>query len=135
MIEHPPGAETQWDLAGLARPAPRVGVGLPGASAGRVAGLLGPVAGLLSASMDQPHLVEGLDPVGRALGGVTGPWRFDRMATVCHPDTGRVSASFAGVAKHYGVQVDIRWPRPGTGRGRASVQSGDALLSKQVPLV
>jgi hypothetical protein len=51
--------------------------------------------------MDQPHLVEGLDRVSRALGGVTRSWRFDRMATVCHPDTGRLTASFAGVAKHY----------------------------------
>lgn len=29
------------------------------------------------------------------------------MATVCHPDSGRVTASFAAVAKHYGVHVDI----------------------------
>ena len=35
--------------------------------------------------MDQPHLVEGLDRITRGLGGVTKQWRFDRMATVCHP--------------------------------------------------
>jgi len=27
------------------------------------------------------------------------------MATVCHPGTGQVTASFAAVAKHYGVSV------------------------------
>ena len=34
-----------------------------------------------------------------------GVWRFDRMATVCDPGSGRVTAWFAGVAKHYGVAV------------------------------
>jgi hypothetical protein len=67
--------------------------------------------------MDQPHLVDGLDGVTRGLGGVSGSWRFDRMATVCHPDTGRVSASFAGVAKHYGVTVAICPPRSGHRKG------------------
>ena len=44
-------------------------------------------------------------------------WRFDRMATVCHPDTGRDTASFAGVAKHYGVAVAICPPRAGHRKG------------------
>jgi hypothetical protein len=39
------------------------------------------------------------------------------MATVCHPDTGRVTASFAGVAKHYGVRVAICPPRAGHRKG------------------
>jgi hypothetical protein len=38
--------------------------------------------------MDQPHLIDALDRVTRALGGVTRDWRFDRMATVISPDTG-----------------------------------------------
>jgi len=42
-----------------------------------------------------------LDRVARALGGLTRDWRFDRMATVVSPETGRVSASFAAIAKHY----------------------------------
>ena len=67
--------------------------------------------------MDQPHLIDGLDRITRALGGVTHSWRFDRMATVCHPDTGRVTASFAGVAKHYGVAVSICPPRAGHRKG------------------
>ena len=44
--------------------------------------------GYLSAVMDQPHLVEGLDRITRGLGGLTRQWRFDRMATVCHPRLG-----------------------------------------------
>ena len=44
-------------------------------------------------------------------------WRFDRMATVCHPGTGRVTASFAAVAKHYGVSVAICPPRRGNRKG------------------
>jgi len=67
--------------------------------------------------MDQPHLIDGLDRVSRALGGVTTAWRFDRMATVCHPDTGRVTGSFARVAKHYAVQVAICPPRSGHRKG------------------
>ena len=71
----------------------------------------------LSPSEDQPHLVAGLDRVTRGLGGVTRVWRFDRMATVCDPGSGRVTASFAGVAKHYGVSVAICPPRRGNRKG------------------
>jgi hypothetical protein len=67
--------------------------------------------------MTQPHLVDGLDRVCRRLGGLTQTWRFDRMATVCHPESGRVSASFAGVTKHYGVAVAICPPRAGNRKG------------------
>jgi hypothetical protein len=67
--------------------------------------------------MDQPHLVAALDRVVRGLGGVSRVWRFDRMATVCDPGSGRVTASFAGVAKHYGVSVAICPPRRGNRKG------------------
>jgi hypothetical protein len=39
-------------------------------------------------------------------------WRFDRMSTVYRPGSGRVTASFAAVAKLYGVGVDICLPVP-----------------------
>ncbi len=39
------------------------------------------------------------------------------MATVVSPDTGRVSASFAAVAKHYGVMVKPCPPRHGNRKG------------------
>ena len=73
--------------------------------------------GYLSPVMDQPHLVEGLDRITRGLGGVTKQWRFDRMATVCHPGSGRISATFSGVAKHYGVMIKICPPRAGHRKG------------------
>lgn len=64
-----------------------------------------------------PHLVDGLDTVSRALGGLSKTWRFDRMATVANPATGRITAGFAGVAKHYGVQVALCPPRRGNRKG------------------
>lgn len=67
--------------------------------------------------MTQPHLVDCLDRVSRTLGGLTHTWRFDRMATVCDPGSGRVTASFAGVAKHYGITVAICPPRRGNRKG------------------
>src|SRR3954454_9096629 len=39
------------------------------------------------------------------------------MATVCHPGSGKVTASFAAVAKHYGVSVAICPPRRGNRKG------------------
>ena len=67
--------------------------------------------------MEQPQLIDALHRVSAALGGLTRDWRFDRMATVCHPATGKVSASFAAVAKHYGVSVVICPPRRGNRKG------------------
>jgi len=55
--------------------------------------------------------------VARGLGGVTRVWRFDPMATVCDPGSGRVTAPFAGVAKHYGVAVAICPARRGNRKG------------------
>ena len=112
-----PGDETQWDWPEL-----------PGLSAawgwGKTAHLLvgslahsGKWRGYLAPSEDQPHLVAGLDRITRGLGGCTRVWRFDRMATVCDPGSGRVTASFAGVAKHYGVSVAICPPRRANRKG------------------
>jgi hypothetical protein len=39
------------------------------------------------------------------------------MATVCDPGSGRVTVSFAGAAKHYGVAVAICPPRRGNRKG------------------
>jgi hypothetical protein len=72
---------------------------------------------VLQEATDLAHLVDGLDRVARRLGGLTRRWRFDRMATVCSPTTGRLQASFAGVAKHYGVGVDLCPARHGNRKG------------------
>jgi len=117
VIEHPPGAETQWDWLDLPDPPAAWGWGK---TAHLLVGSLahsGRWRAVLSPSMDQPHLIDALDRVTRGLGGLTAGWRFDRMATVCHPDSGRVTASFAGVAKHYGVSVSICPARSGHRKG------------------
>ncbi len=117
IIPHEPGDETQWDWLDLPDP--------PASwEWGRTARLLvgslahsGKWRASLEPTTDQPHLVAGLDRVPRALGGVSKTWRFDRMATVCDPGSGRVTASFAGVAKHYSVAVAICPPRRGNRKG------------------
>jgi len=117
VIDHPPGEETQWDWVELPDPPPAWGWGK---TAHLLVGALshsGRWRAVLCESEDQPHLIDGLDRVTRALGGVSRDWRFDRMATVISPSTGRVSASFAAVAKHYGVAVRPCPPRRGNRKG------------------
>ena len=117
IIDHPAGEETQFDWLEL--PDPPAGWGL----AGSVHLLVGSLAhssrwrAVLAESEDQPHLIEALDGVVRRLGGVSRYWRFDRMATVCHPGSGRVTASFAAVAKHYGAGVKVCPSRRGQRKG------------------
>jgi len=117
IIDHPPGAETQFDWLEL--PDPPAGWGW-GGTAHLLVGALSSSSqwrAVLAESEDQPHLVEALDGVVRRLGGCTKLWRFDRMATVCHPATGRITATFAPVAKHYGVEVAICPSRHGNRKG------------------
>jgi transposase len=117
VIPHPPGEETQWDWLELPDPPEAWGWG-PTAHL-----LVGSLAhsskwrAFLAPAKDQAQLIAGLDAVTRNLGGLTKTWRFDRMATVCHPGSGRVTASFAAVAKHYGVSVKICPPRRGNRKG------------------
>ncbi|MGH9062111.1 MAG: hypothetical protein ACRDZY_21725, partial [Acidimicrobiales bacterium] len=117
IIDHPAGEETQFDWLEL--PDPPAGWGL-GGHAHLLVGSLAHSSrwrGVLAESEDQPHLIEGLDGVLRRLGGVTRFWRFDRMATVCHPGSGRVTASFAAVARHYCAGVRICPSRRGQRKG------------------
>ena len=117
VIDHPPGAETQWDWLDL--PNPPVSWGW-GSMAHLLVGSLAHSSrwrANLAPAMTQPHLVDGLDRISRQLGGLTHTWRFDRMATVCDPGSGRVTASFAGAAKHYGVAVAICPARRGNRKG------------------
>jgi len=117
-IEHPPGAEIQWDWNEL-------GV-CPWDRSCEVFMLVGTLShsskarGWLTHSMDQPHLIEGIDQVLRRLGGTAKTWRTDRMATVINPQTGKLQASFVPVAKHYGVQV-VACP-PGRGNRKGVVE-------------
>lgn len=117
VIEHPPGAETQWDWVELPDPPPAWGWGRSACLFVGALAYSGKWRAVLCESMDQPHVIDALDRVSRNLGGLTSVWRFDRMATVCHPASGRITASFAAVAKHYGVSVAICPPRHGNRKG------------------
>jgi len=115
IIDHPPGEEIQWDWneLGTCPWEPTVDVSLlvgslPYSSKAR---------GWLAYSEDQPHLVEGIDQILRRFGGTPKVWRTDRMATVINPNTGKLQASFAPVAKHYGVTVVPCPPRRGNRKG------------------
>ncbi len=112
-IEHPPGAEVQWDWLELE-------VTPWGAKAYVLVGALaysGRFRVWFSEADDQAHLVVGIDEVLRRLGGTARRWRVDRMATVIRPGTDKVQRSFAPVAKHYGVGVDPCPPRHGNRKG------------------
>jgi transposase len=117
VIDHPPGEETQWDWLELPDPPTAWGWGK---TAHLLVGALahsGRWRGKLCEAETLPHLVDGLDQIARSLGGLSKVWRFDRMSTVANPATGRVGAGFAGVAKHYGVQVALCPPRRGNRKG------------------
>ena len=73
--------------------------------------------GVLAESEEQAYLVASLHGVCERLGGVTRRWRTDRMSTVCHPESGEVTASFAEVAKYYSVAVDVCPSRRGWRKG------------------
>ena len=117
VIEHPPGEESQFDWLELPDPPAQWGWG---SKAFLFVGALahsGRWRGVLAESTDQPHLIDALHRVCVGLGGLTRTWRFDRMATVCHPATGRITSSFAAVARHYGVSVAICPARRGNRKG------------------
>lgn len=117
VIGHPAGEETQWDWVELPDPPPSWGWGK---NAHLLVGALahsGAWRGVLAESEEQPYLVASLHAVCERLGGVTRRWRFDRMSTVCRPESGDVTASFAEAAKHYGVIVDVCPSRRGWRKG------------------
>ena len=117
VIEHPPGEEVQWDWVELPDPP---AAWQAGAHAHLLVGALscsGAWRGVLAETEQHPHLVEGLHAVSGRLGGLPKVWRFDRMATVASPNTGRITATFAAVAKHYAVQVALCPPRHGNRKG------------------
>lgn len=103
-IEHPPGAETQWDWVELP--------GAPWLDGGTSHLLVGALSfsskfrATFAESEDQPHTFEAIERTCAALGGVTRRWRFDRMATVIGINTKQVLPSFATFAKHHDVAVD-----------------------------
>ena len=123
-IEHPPGEEIQWDWLEL-RETPW------GEAAFVLVGVLshsGRLRCWFSESMDQAHLVAGIHEVLERFGGTARRWRTDRMAAVVAPGTDRVQASFAAVAKHFGVAVDVCPPRRPKRKG--AVEKGIDYLTQ-----
>jgi len=105
VIEHLPAEETQWDWLDL--PDPPAGWDGYGATAHLLVGALshsGKWRGMLSEATDQPQLIDAQHQVVVRLGGLTRVWRFDRMATVVHPASGKVTASYAAVATTMGCR-------------------------------
>ena len=118
IIEHPPGEETQFDWLEL--PDPPTHWGFPTKRAYLLVGSLahsGVWRGVISPSMDIPHLLAAMTTLLALLGGLTRVWRFDRMATVLHPVTGDLTPMFAAFAKHHGVQPVVCRPRSGNRKG------------------
>lgn len=112
-IDHPAGAEMQWDWFERRR-APF------GGTAHILLGSLshsGRMRGVIATSMDQPHLVEAMDGVLRRHGGTAREWRTDRLATVIVPGTRDIQPSFAPVARHYGAIIRPCPPRRGNRKG------------------
>ncbi|MGH9271785.1 MAG: Mu transposase domain-containing protein [Ilumatobacteraceae bacterium] len=112
-IDHPAGAEIQWDWLELPdTPWAAKAYVLVGALSHS-----GRVRAWFSESDDQAHLIVGIHEVLGRLGGTAKRWRVDRMATVIKPGSDEVQRSFAPVAKHYGVGVDPCPARHGNRKG------------------
>jgi len=122
-IEHPAGAEIQWDWMERRKSPWR-------ATAYVLLGTLSHssrIRAQLCSRMDLPHLIEATDLVLRKLGGTAREWRYDRMATVWDHKASDIQASFAPVAKHYGAKVLVCPPRRGNRKG--AVESSVRFVS------
>ena len=118
VIAHPPGEETQFDWVEMPDPPAQWGFGRKTAYV-----LVGSLAhsgvwrGVISPSMDTPHLLAAMTTLLGLLGGLTKQWRFDRMRTVLDHRTGDLVPQFAAFAKHYGVTAVVCRPRSGNRKG------------------
>src|SRR4051794_27916731 len=106
-LAHEPGEEIQFDWLELSEtPWGEPAYVLVGALS-----FSGKCRAVISEGMSFAHLVDAIDGVLRRLGGTSRAWRTDRMATVVTPGNDRITAQFAQVAKHYGVEVWVCPPR------------------------
>jgi transposase len=117
VIDHPAGEETQWDWVELPGPPAWWGWGKHAHLLTGALSCSGRWRGVLAESEEQPYLIASLHGVCERLGGLTRRWRFDRMSTVCYPETGDLTPSFAEAAKYYGVAVDVCPSRRGWRKG------------------
>jgi len=117
VIAHPAGGETQWDWVELPDPPPAWG---QGKNAHLLVGALshsGAWRGCWRSRRCSRTWSRRCTGSASGWAGVTRRWRFDRMSTVCHPESGDVTASFAEVAKYYGAGVDVCPSRRGWRKG------------------
>lgn len=118
VIEHPPGEETQFDWVEMPDPPEQWDFGRKTAYV-----LVGSLAhsgvwrGVISPSMDTPHLLAAMTTLLALLGGLTRVWRFDRMRTVLDHRSGDLVPQFAAFAKHHGVTAVVCRPRSGNRKG------------------
>jgi len=106
-LAHEPGDEIQFDWLELSEtPWGEPAYVLVGALS-----FSGRCRGVVCEGMTFAHLIDAIDGVLRRLGGTSRAWRTDRMATVVHPGSDRITAQFAQAAKHYGVEVWVCPPR------------------------
>lgn len=117
MIGHLPGEETQWGWVELPGPPAWWGWGKTAHLLVAALAASGKWRGVLAECEEQPYLTASLHAVCERLGGLTRRWRFDRMSTVCHPESGDLLASFAEAAERYGVAVDVCPSRRGWRKG------------------
>ena len=101
VIAHAPGEEIQWDWPEL----PDTPWGEPAHVLVGALSFSGKCRAVIREGQTFAHLVEAIDGVLRRLGGTARAWRTDRMATVVTPGSDRITAQFAQVARHYGVEV------------------------------
>jgi transposase len=106
-LVHEPGEEIQFDWLELTE----TPWGEPAYVLVGALGFSGRCRAVIGEGMTFAHLVDAIDGVLRRLGGTSRAWRTDRMATVVYPGTDRITAQFAQVAKHYGVEVWVCPPR------------------------
>lgn len=101
VIGHESGEEIQWDWLELSEtPWGEPAYVLVGALS-----FSGKCRAVICEGQSFAHLAEAIDGVLRRLGGTSRAWRTDRMATVVYPGSDRITAQFAQLAKHYGVEV------------------------------
>jgi transposase len=106
-LGHEPGEEIQFDWLELTE----TPWGEPACVLVGALSFSGKCRAVVCEGMTFAHLVDAIDGVLRRLGGSSRAWRTDRMATVVAPGTDRITAQFAQVAKHYGVEVWVCPPR------------------------
>lgn len=102
-IDHPPGEEMQFDWLELTE----TPWGVPASVLVGALSYSSKCRACFSDGKTTGHLVESLDQVLRLIGGTTRRWRTDRMPGVVVPGSDRLTATFADVAKFYGVAIDV----------------------------